>query len=40
MAPPRNSDLRLILLIFGISAVFLAVSIFLLVVAYLIGHAH
>jgi serine/threonine-protein kinase len=38
--PPANSDLRLVLLIFGISAAFLAASIFLLVLAYLIGHAH
>jgi serine/threonine-protein kinase len=40
IAPPANSDLRLVLLVFGISAAFLAASIFLLVLAYLIGHAH
>jgi serine/threonine-protein kinase len=40
ITPPGNSDLRLILLIFGISAAFLTASIFLLVVAYLINHAH
>ncbi|HEX7492106.1 MAG TPA: serine/threonine-protein kinase [Candidatus Limnocylindrales bacterium] len=40
VAPPANSDLRLVLLIFGVSAAFLAASIFLLVLAYLIGHAH
>jgi serine/threonine-protein kinase len=40
IAPPGNSDLKLILLIFGISAAFLTASIFLLVLAYLINHAH
>ena len=40
IAPPGNSDLRLILLIFAISGAFLTASIFLLVLAYLIGHAH
>jgi serine/threonine-protein kinase len=35
---PQRSDLHLILLIFGISAAFLSASIFLLVLAYLIGH--
>ena len=35
---PGSSDLRLVLLIFAISAAFLAASIFLLVLAYLIGH--
>jgi serine/threonine protein kinase len=40
IAPPTNSDLRLILLIFGISGAFLTASIFLLVLAYLINHAH
>ncbi len=35
---PRSSDLRLVLLIFAISAAFLTASIFLLVLAYLIGH--
>jgi serine/threonine-protein kinase len=40
IAPPANSDLRLVLLVFGISAAFLAASIFLLVLAYVIGHAH
>ena len=37
---PQRSDLQLILLIFGISAAFLSASIFLIVLAYLIGHAH
>jgi eukaryotic-like serine/threonine-protein kinase len=40
IAPPANSDLRLVLLIFAISAAFLAASLFLVVLAYLIGHAH
>jgi serine/threonine-protein kinase len=40
IAPPANSDLRLVLLIFGISAAFLTASIFLVLLAYLIGHAH
>ena len=40
IAPPGNSDLRLVLLIFAISGAFLTASIFLLVLAYLIGHAH
>jgi hypothetical protein len=40
ISPPGNSDLRLVLLIFGISAAFLTASIFLLVVAYLLNHAH
>src|SRR5664279_3414518 len=40
IAPPANSDLRLVLLIFAISAAFLAASVFLIVLAYLIGHAH
>ena len=40
MTPPANSDLRLVLLIFAISAAFLSASIFLIVLAYLIGHAH
>ena len=40
IAPPSNSDLRLVLLIFAISAAFLTASIFLLVLVYLIGHAH
>ena len=35
---PQSSDLRLVLLIFAISAAFLTASIFLIVVAYLIGH--
>jgi serine/threonine-protein kinase len=35
---PGSSDLRLVLLIFAISAAFLTASIFLLVLAYLIGH--
>jgi serine/threonine-protein kinase len=35
---PQSSDLRLVLLIFAISAAFLTGSIFLIVVAYLIGH--
>jgi len=38
ISPPGSSDLRLILLIFGISAAFLTGSIFLLVLAYLLGH--
>ncbi len=37
---PQSSDLRLVLLIFAISAAFLAASIFLIVLAYVIGHAH
>jgi serine/threonine-protein kinase len=37
---PRSSDLRLVLLIFGVSAAFLTGSIFLIVLAYFIGHAH
>jgi len=40
IAPPANSDLRLVLLVFAISAAFLAASVFLVVLAYLIGHAH
>jgi hypothetical protein len=40
ISPPARSDLQLILLIFGISAAFLTASIFLLVLAFLIGHAH
>ena len=40
IAAPANNDLRLVLLIFGVSAAFLTGSIFLVVVAYLIGHAH
>ena len=40
VAPPSNSDMRLVLLLFGISAAFLAGSIFLIVLAYLISHAH
>lgn len=40
VSPPGDSDLKLVLLIFAISAAFLAASIFLLVVAYLINHAH
>jgi serine/threonine-protein kinase len=40
ITPPGNSDLRLVLLIFGISAAFLTASIFLLVLAYLLNHAH
>jgi serine/threonine-protein kinase len=40
IAAPQSSDLRLVLLIFGISAAFLAGSIFLIVLAYVIGHAH
>ena len=35
---PASSDLRLVLLIFAISAAFLTASILLLVLAYLIGH--
>ena len=35
---PQSSDLHMILLIFGISAAFLAGSVFLIVVAYLLGH--
>jgi serine/threonine-protein kinase len=35
---PQNSDLKLVLLIFAISAAFLSASIFLIVLAYLIGH--
>ena len=35
---PQNSDLKLVLLIFAISAAFLTASIFLIVLAYLIGH--
>jgi len=35
---PQSSDLRLILLVFGVSAAFLSASIFLIVLAYLIGH--
>ncbi len=35
---PGSSDLRLVLLIFGVSAAFLSASIFLIVLAYLIGH--
>jgi serine/threonine-protein kinase len=37
---PGSNDLRLILLIFGVSAAFLTGSIFLIVLAYFIGHAH
>jgi serine/threonine protein kinase len=40
ITPPANSDLRLVLLIFAVSAAFLAASVFLIVLAYLIGHAH
>jgi serine/threonine-protein kinase len=39
ISQPRSSDLRLVLLIFGISAAFLSASIFLVVLAYLINHA-
>ncbi len=35
---PQSSDLKLVLLIFAISAAFLSASIFLIVLAYLIGH--
>jgi serine/threonine protein kinase len=35
---PRNSDLKLVLLIFAISAAFLSASVFLIVLAYFIGH--
>ncbi len=37
---PQSSDLRLILLVFGVSAAFLSASIFLIVLVYVIGHAH
>jgi serine/threonine protein kinase len=37
---PGRSDLRLILLIFAVSAAFLSASVFLIVLAYVIGHAH
>jgi serine/threonine-protein kinase len=40
IAPPGNSDLRLVLLIFAISAAFLTGSIFIIALAYLINHAH
>jgi serine/threonine protein kinase len=40
IVPQGNSDLRLVLLIFGVSAAFLTGSIFLIALAYLIGHAH
>jgi len=40
IAPPANSDLRLVLLIFAISAAFLTGSIFIIALAYLINHAH
>jgi serine/threonine protein kinase len=40
IAAPQSNDLRLVLLIFAVSAAFLTGSIFLIVVAYLIGHAH
>jgi len=40
IAPPANSDFRLVLLIFAVSAAFLTASVFLIVLAYLIGHAH
>ncbi len=36
----QSNDLRLVLLIFGVSAAFLTGSIFLIVVVYFIGHAH
>ncbi len=39
VATSGNSDLRLVLLIFAISAAFLSASILLIVIAYLIGHA-
>ena len=35
---PQSSDLRLVLLIFGVSAAFLSASILLIVIAYLLGH--
>jgi serine/threonine protein kinase len=38
--PPGRSDLHLILLIFAVSAAFLSASVFLIVLAYVIGHAH
>ena len=38
VSQPPNSDLKLVLLIFAISAAFLSASIFLIVLAYLIGH--
>jgi serine/threonine protein kinase len=40
IGPPANSDLHLVLLIFAVSAAFLTASVFLIVLAYLIGHAH
>jgi serine/threonine protein kinase len=40
IVPQGNSDLRLVLMIFGVSAAFLTGSIFLIALAYLIGHAH
>ena len=40
MKPPASSDMRLVLLMFGIAAAFLAGSFFLIVLVYLISHAH
>jgi serine/threonine protein kinase len=39
-ATPASSDLKLVILIFGISAGFLAASIFFVLVAYILTHAH
>ena len=37
---PRSSDLRLVILIFGVSAGFLAASVFFVLIAYILVHAH
>jgi serine/threonine-protein kinase len=40
ISPPGNSDLKLVLLVFAISAAFLTGSIFLILLVYVINHAH
>jgi eukaryotic-like serine/threonine-protein kinase len=40
VAPGQPSDLRLILLVFGVSAAFLSASVFLIVLVYVINHVH
>jgi serine/threonine-protein kinase len=39
-AAPGSSDLKLVILIFGISAGFLAASVFFVLIAYILTHAH
>ena len=37
---PASSDLKLVILIFGISAGFLAASVLFVLIAYILTHAH